>query len=234
MKNISNVDINRERLERWLSETNLTPGSRLPSERELCELLDTRRMTLRQVLLELEVASLIFRKNRSGWFIAPKRFIYNPKAQSSFNAEARAQGRQPFWGYLEEEQCEVPPLNVAKAFSDNSRSYRVTGWCGLDGHKVFYHESYIDADFAPDFIKKINNQSFADVWEKEYGQFLSIKSMLFKPVKIPDQACKELGVAPNSFVILVEKHRATREKRVVQVDFEYWRLESVELYIQDE
>lgn len=234
MKDKSYVDIIRERLERWLSETNLAAGSRLPSERELCELLDTRRMTLRQVLLELEVASIIFRKNRSGWFIAPKRFIYNPKAQSSFNAEARAQGRLPFWGYLEEELCEAPPSSVVKAFSENTSSYLITGWCGLDGHKVFYHESYIDAEFAPDFVNKINNQSFAEVWEREFSQFLSIKSMVFKPVKIPDQACKELGVAPNSFVILVEKHRATREKRVVQVDFEYWRLESVELYIKDE
>lgn len=233
MKDKSYVDIIRERLEKWLSETNLAAGSRLPSERELCELLDTRRMTLRQVLLELEVASLIFRKNRSGWFIAPKRFIYNPKAQSSFNAEARAQGRLPFWGYLEEELCEAPPSSVTKAFSENASSYLITGWCGLDGHKVFYHESYIDADFAPGFVNKINNQSFAEVWEREFSQFLSIKSMVFKPVKIPDQACKELGVAPNSFVILVEKHRATREKRVVQVDFEYWRLESVELYINE-
>ncbi|WP_058914493.1 GntR family transcriptional regulator [Entomohabitans teleogrylli] len=234
MKDKSNVDIIRERLERWLSETNLVAGSRLPSERELCELLDTRRMTLRQVLLELEVASLIFRKNRSGWFIAPRRFIYNPKAQSSFNVEARAQGRHPFWGYMEKEFCKTPPPGVMKAFSEDTGSYRITGWCGLDGHKVFYHESYINAGFASGFINKIINQSFADIWEKDFGQFLSIKRMVFKPVKIPEQACKELGVAPNTFVILIEKHRATREKRVVQVDFEYWRLESVELYIDDE
>lgn len=234
MKDKNHVDITRERLEKWLSEADLAAGARLPSERELCERLDTQRMTLRQVLLELEVASLIFRKNRSGWFMAPKRFIYNPKALSSFNAEARAQGRQPSWGYLERDVCETPPSSVVKAFSESSDVYRITGWCGLDGHKVFYHESYIDAGFAPGFINHINNQSFTEVWEREFSQFLYTKSMVFKAVKIPDQACKELGVAPNTFVIMVEKQRATREKRVVQVDVEYWRLESVELCIRDE
>ena len=61
-----------------------------------------------------------------------------------------------------------------------------------------------------------------------------IKEMIFKPVNMPEVACKELGVAPNTYGILVEKHRATRDKKVVQVDLEYWRLESVELVIRDE
>ena len=56
---------------------------------------------------------------------------------------------------------------------------------------------------------------------------------MFKPVKMPEMACKELGVAQSSFGILVEKHRATRNNTVVQIDFEYWRLESVELVVDE-
>ena len=75
MKKKNNVDVLRERFESWLNEKNLPAGSKLPSERELCELLDAKRMTLRQVLIELEIDARIFRKNRSGWFISSKRFI---------------------------------------------------------------------------------------------------------------------------------------------------------------
>ncbi|MDU5690497.1 MAG: GntR family transcriptional regulator [Citrobacter freundii] len=185
MKKKNNVDVLRERFESWLNEKNLPAGSKLPSERELCELLDAKRMTLRQVLIELEIDARIFRKNRSGWFISSKRFIYNPKSLSSFNAEACAQGREPFWDYLTKETIETAPHHVDDVFLSS-------------------------------------------------GDVLNIKEMIFKPVNMPEVACKELGVAPNTYGILVEKHRATQDKKVVQVDFEYWRLESVELVIRDE
>ncbi|MEH6530908.1 MAG: UTRA domain-containing protein [Photobacterium frigidiphilum] len=233
MKETNYVDATRERFEAWLLKANLPTGAKLPSERELCELLDTKRMTLRQVLIELEVESRIFRKNRSGWFITPNRFVYNPKSLSSLNAEAIRQGRQAFWEYLEQGLAQSLPSEVEKVFSLEENTYKVTGWCGLDKHKVFYHESYIDADFAPDFINKLKNKSFAKVWEEEYGQALTIKKLSFKPVNMPEFACKELGVAPNSFGILIEKHRATSDKKVVQIDLEYWRFESVELVIDD-
>lgn len=50
MKDKNFVDTARERFKEWLQKESLAPGSRLPSERELCELLDAKRMTLRQVL----------------------------------------------------------------------------------------------------------------------------------------------------------------------------------------
>lgn len=234
MKETNFVDMTRERFEDWLFKTNLPVGEKLPSERELCDLLETKRMTLRQVLIEMEVESRIFRKNRSGWFITPSRFIYNPKSLSSFNEEAIAQGRQPFWGYLEKNVTNCMPKEIVKVFSPiKNNALKVTGWCGLDNHKVFYHETYIDTEYAPDFINKLDKQSFAKVWENTYGEVLTIKKLSFKPVNMPSFACKELGVAPNSFGILVEKHRATEENKVVQVDFEYWRFESVELVIDN-
>ena len=234
MKEKNYVDLLRDRFENWLAANDFPPGSRLPSERELCELLDAKRMTLRQVLIELEVAARIFRKNRSGWFISPRRFIYNPKSLSSFNAEARAQGRKPSWGYLTKDVVDTVPRHIEKAFSSSRAPYLITGWCGLDDHKVFYHESWIDAEAAPGFMAKLENHAFAKVWEEHFGLALTIKEMIFKPVNMPELACKELGVAPNTYGILVEKHRATSEKKVVQVDLEYWRLESVELVIRDE
>lgn len=233
MKETNYVGAARERFEAWLLNADLPAGEKLPSERELCELLDTKRMTLRQVLIDLEVDSRIFRKNRSGWFITPSRFIYNPKSLSSFSAEAITQGRQPFWEYLEKGLAQSLPSEVEKVFSLDENKYKVTGWCGLDKHKVFYHESFIDASFAPDFIEKLKDKSFANVWEEEYGQPLEIKKLSFKPVSMPERACKELGVSPNSFGILIEKHRATSDKKVLQIDLEYWRFESVELVIED-
>ncbi|MFV0449786.1 MAG: GntR family transcriptional regulator [Vibrio sp.] len=233
MDKTNNVEMTRNNFDKWLTETKLPAGSKLPSERELCEKLNTKRMTLRQVLIELEVESKIFRKNRSGWFITPPRFIYDPKSLSSFSAEAVKQGRKPSWEYLNFYLCKASDCSFIPSGWEQENIQVITGWGGLDEHKVFYHETYIDTTVAPNFIKKIGKQAFSKVWEKEYGEVLLTNKLCFKPVNMPEKACKELGVAPNSFGILVEKHRATKDKRVVQIDMEYWRFESVELSIEN-
>ncbi|AHA67914.1 Transcriptional regulator, GntR family protein [Shigella dysenteriae 1617] len=33
--------------------------------------------------------------------------------------------------------------------------YRITGWGALEGHKVFYHETYINPEVAPGFIEQL-------------------------------------------------------------------------------
>lgn len=49
--NQSTVENAKEKLDRWLKDGITTPGGKLPSERELGELLGIKRMTLRQALL---------------------------------------------------------------------------------------------------------------------------------------------------------------------------------------
>ena len=55
--NQSTVENAKEKLDRWLKDGITTPGGKLPSERELGELLGIKRMTLRQALLNLEARS---------------------------------------------------------------------------------------------------------------------------------------------------------------------------------
>ena len=72
--NQSTVENAKEKLDRWLKDGITTPGGKLPSERELGELLGIKRMTLRQALLNLEAESKIFR-NRKGWFVTSRDLI---------------------------------------------------------------------------------------------------------------------------------------------------------------
>ncbi len=96
--NQSTVENAKEKLDRWLKDGITTPGGKLPSERELGELLGIKRMTLRQALLNLEAESKIFRKDRKGWFVTQPRFNYSPELSASFQRAAIEQGREPSWG----------------------------------------------------------------------------------------------------------------------------------------
>ena len=73
----------------------LPEGGRLPAERALSELFETTRITLREALGQLEAEGLIYREERRGWFVSPRRLAYNPLVRSHFHAMVREQGRVP-------------------------------------------------------------------------------------------------------------------------------------------
>lgn len=43
--------------------------------------------------------------------------------------------------------------------------------------------------------------------------------------------CKFIGGSYGTPAILIEKHRADSDGNIVQIDIEYWRFESVDLFI---
>ena len=128
-ENQSTVENAKEKLDRWLKDGITTPGGKLPSERELGELLGIKRMTLRQALLNLEAESKIFRKDRKGWFVTQPRFNYSPELSASFQRAAIEQGREPSGVYREKPyQRYSETLAPLIAVTPSTELYRITGW----------------------------------------------------------------------------------------------------------
>lgn len=235
MKNTQTAaDLARDKLDALLNEGVIAPGDKLPAERPLTEQLGVNRMSLRQALLTLESDGKIFRKNRSGWFVALPRFNYNPKSPASFNQAAKAQGRVPSWQYCEKSVVTDAPAEITEKLGlrPGEAVYYISGWGALDGHKVFWHQTYINPAAAPGFTGKLDNHSFADIWEKEYRTATTTARLAFKPVRIPVTASKEIGCTANSPGILVEKYRSDPAHHIVQIDIEYWRFESVNFFVE--
>jgi DNA-binding GntR family transcriptional regulator len=232
-KNPSTVENAKEKLDHWLKQGITPVGGKLPSERELGELLGIKRMTLRQALLNLEAESRIFRKDRKGWFVTQPRFNYSPELSASFQRAALEQGREPSWGFIDKSRVSQIPQAAAPLLSAaaSEELYCITGWGALEGHKVFYHETYINPQVAPGFIEQLESQSFTSVWEKSYNKDVIIKKLAFKPVRMSGDVSKFIGGSSGMPAILIEKHRADSHGNIVQIDIEYWRFEAVDLFI---
>ncbi|SUB82828.1 HTH-type transcriptional repressor yvoA [Pragia fontium] len=233
MDNVSTVEVAKEKLDRWLQNGTIIAGAKLPSERELEELLGVKRMTLRQALLNLESESKIFRKDRKGWFVALPRFIYNPKSSASFKLAALEQGREPSWDFIEKSLVSSYPAVVESLLEegDSGELYRITGWGALDNHKVFYHETFINPRIAQGFIDKLGHDSFSHLWEEEYKKKIVTQRLAFRPIRMSGDVCKIIGGSAGTPAILVEKYRADSNKNIIQIDIEYWRFESVDFLI---
>jgi len=77
-----------------LIEDGLAPHDRLPTERQLADMLQVSRLTVRRALDELTVENLVYRIQGSGTFVRPTR-IAKSMELTSFSEDMRSRGLVP-------------------------------------------------------------------------------------------------------------------------------------------
>jgi len=83
----------RELVCQLIAQLQAQGKQRLPAERELAARVNCHRLSLRDALTRLENEGLIYRLNRSGWYITPPRIQYNPSKIISFHEYVAQQGQ---------------------------------------------------------------------------------------------------------------------------------------------
>ncbi|MGB9640517.1 MAG: GntR family transcriptional regulator [Anaerolineales bacterium] len=78
-----------------IASGELKPGDRLPPERELCQMLNVSRMTLRQALNELESRGLVVRRQGDGTYVAQPKIERNATKLVAFTDAIRQKGYRP-------------------------------------------------------------------------------------------------------------------------------------------
>jgi len=79
-----------------INRGDLDHEDKLPSEREISELIGSSRVTTREGLKQLEAEGIIYRSNRRGWFVTPRRIDYDPSRTTFFFEYVLEQGFDPF------------------------------------------------------------------------------------------------------------------------------------------
>lgn len=116
----------------------LKPGERLPSERQLQVGGGVARGTIREALFQLEAEGIIYRKDRSGWYVSPPPVVYDPTRWEGFMSYVEAQGRRPETETLSKTEIACtppwPPSSAARsarrciAFADGVQSMAAPYW----------------------------------------------------------------------------------------------------------
>jgi len=106
------------------------PGERLPSERQLQIGGGVARGTVREALFQLEAEGIIYRKDRSGWYVSPPPVVYDPTRWEGFMSYVEAQGRRPETETLSKVEIACDGI-LSQIFSRRS-GRRCTGSVGVD------------------------------------------------------------------------------------------------------
>lgn len=137
-------------LREHISSGGIVPGSALPSERDLSEMAGLSRVTVRKGIEQLVGEGVLFRKQGSGTFVAPRIETAGAKL-SSFSDETRARGEAPgvVWinkTYAQPTEEEAAALEISSA----ARVARLGRVRLAGGEPLAIEHAIIPAEFLPD------------------------------------------------------------------------------------
>jgi DNA-binding GntR family transcriptional regulator len=215
-----------------IEQRTLEAGTKLPSEREIGDMFKLTRVTVRQALQNLEAEGLIYRQNRRGWFVTPPTVTYDPASHLSFNLYVAEQGGTP---HTEKLVQQVEPANA-----DIAQLMRIPEGTPvlflhrrryIDQRPVLIEKMYINIDLLPGIETEDLTQSLSQLLHTKYQREYRDMDLSFKSTSLPANAANDLGISAGQPGLHIERINYTSDKKVLEIDYEFWRHDAVNIHI---
>lgn len=205
---------------------------KLPSERELSELFETTRITIKDALVSLETEGLIYREERRGWFVSPERVRYNPLSRCHFHQMIAEQNRI----------AETRVLNVRSvlATQEYARALQITRMTPvhiierlrfIDGRAVLFVENCLIAGLFADILAENLAGSLTGLYARKYGYCTQRSRFDVVPTAAPLHVARALNLAAGQPVLKICRVNYNQHGQIMDCEFEYWRPDSVVITI---
>ena len=143
-----------EKLEDFIVVNRLAPNTRIPSERDLCEMWGVSRTTLRQAVDTLVGRGVLYRVNGAGVYVSVGKKNRNMVGVDSMVGELRQQG-----SILAKKIISVRKVEATKQISKKlhvllgQEVYEYILLRKIDDVPCFLETTYLDCERYPDFEK---------------------------------------------------------------------------------
>ena len=222
----------KAQIEERIQRGALKSGDKLPSERELCAIFNTTRVTIRESLAQLEASGVIWRSDRRGWFVTPPRLWLDPTQNTNFHKLCREQGRIPETRLLHGSVTTVPTdVMAALQLQPFDPIYLLTRLRLADGRAICYSENHCLPARVPDLPGHDLNGSLTEVYEAHYGLIYTSMHLSFYPTALPARAAQALGIMEGRPALLLKRLNYDQHGRVLDYDIEYWRHDSLRIEV---
>ena len=222
----------RDEIAGRISTGALRPGDKLPSERDLQGELGVARGTIRESLFQLEAEGLIYRRDRSGWYVSPPPVVYDPTRWEGFLSYVEAQGRRPRTETISTETIAADPL-LAEVFGRplGAPLYLIRRRRYVDDRAVLVERIFVDAALAPDLLRHSLDQSLTGILRGGYGLSVARNQVRMQPCALTGEHAEALRVKSGLPGLAVQRTSYDAQGRVVEFDQEYWRHDAVRISV---
>jgi GntR family transcriptional regulator len=174
-------------------------GTQIPSEPELCRLLDVSRTVVRQALGDLGHEGLLRRRKGLGTFVAEEK-IHGRLVQSltGFHDDMLAQGRVPRTRVLDQRVLPAPKVVAAElGLAEGTPVVMIDRVRSVDDEPIVLVTTYLPAALVPgletiDFTDRSLYQTLA----ARYGLIIERGRRLLESIAASDACADQLGIEP--------------------------------------
>ena len=211
----------------------LKAGDRLPSERQLQTASRIARGTIREGLFQLEAEGLIYRRDRSGWYVSPSPIVYDPTRWEGFISYVEAQGRRPATETLDAAEI-AADAQLAGVFDRplGAPLYLIRRRRHIDGRAVLVEHIVVDVALAPDLLRFSFDQSLTSILKAEYGLSVTHNKIEMQPCALIGWEAEALRLKSGLPGLKVVRTSYDARGRVVEFDREYWRHDALKISVE--
>jgi DNA-binding GntR family transcriptional regulator len=222
----------RDQIALNIATGRLTPGSRLPSERQFQDGTGAARGTVREALAQLEAEGLIYRRDRSGWYVCAPAVTYDPTRWTGFMGYVTEQGRTPATRTLARSVVPASPA-VADIFrvAPGSRLFEIERLRSIDGRPVLVERILVDPALAPDLLEQDLDGSLSSILKNRYDLAVVRNRVDMRPCALVRQVAEALGVKSGTPGLQVVRTSFDAAGRVVEYDQEHWCHDAVRIHV---
>ena len=203
----------KEILIKKIKENQWPVNTRIPTERELCELYRVSRITVRQALDELEKEGYLYRKQGRGTFVTVPKLEQRLGSFYSFSEEIRKMGAVPVANIIEFNIMESSDrISGILEIKKGEKVYGIHRLRKADKEPFAIEVSYIPTAIAPGLEREsIESDGLYNTLKISYGIVPDEAWESFEAVLVADEKnAGLLGVKKNSAALKIE--RVTRSK----------------------
>jgi GntR family transcriptional regulator len=155
-----------------LIDSELTPDSPIPSERDLVTRFNVSRATVREAVGRLVSEGRLYRVRGKGTFVAAPR-VESQLHLASFTEDMRRRGHKPSTIVLgADESIPPPPARAALSLTNTDRAYRIERLRSADGAPMAHEVSWLPAGPLPGLLEHDLAGSVYAILARDYGRLL--------------------------------------------------------------
>jgi GntR family transcriptional regulator len=201
------TELAQQELRQAITGGSFQPGSQLPTEAALCDMLDVSRTVVREALRVLEEEGLVARRHGVGTFVRNHPILKNLNFNFGITEMIESAGLKAGTSHLaiqkesaDEEKAEQLHVQVGTPLITVERIRTA------DGRPVVYSldtltETLIQrADFDPQFLR---TESIYNILRTSLGQTIEYGIARLLPVVAPRDVAEKLQLPPNALTLYI-------------------------------
>ena len=203
----------------------LSPGDRLPPERELSEKFGVNRLTLRRALQKLELQGLLIRRQGAGTFVSEPKIEQQAEAIISFTKGMQRRGYIPGAKIVKfEKQSAVNSVADALGLTSSDQVYSIFRLRLINQAPVLLERLTIPAHRFPEFDRHdLSVRSLYMVMEKEYGISVLHARQSLEPVIAMENEAELLDVLPGAPLMLQRRLSFDQNEQPIEFGKDLYR-----------